>query len=333
MAAALFLRAHSAPEAARLLPDGDAVLYVSLKPFHLASNFGSQTANREPEYEEFIRETGIQFDRDLDEAAIAVHPAEPSTANGSTEMQRRFSEVFIGHYDALNLKHYLHKQASSVESYRDHEVFVIPHEGRMVRVALLGVDIVAVSNTTDGATIRGIIDRYRAIALPFGGPALVRKHYQDVPLTSAAWAISSLTTPNGENATLPLPGGIGLALPKDTVTVASLRYLGSVQFKVEAFTSSESDAKRVTDSATNFLQLFRAIENNTQPSGPDPDVKTFFDSIKVEQKGSRSLLTAELPKGFLKKAFSATPDAALPIEEPRAREMTPAHKPTAKNKQ
>src|SRR5512142_133399 len=71
---AVYLRKRAAPEPARLLPDSDAVLYFNLKTVRRLTNFGSKpVVQREAEYEDFVRETGFQFERDLDEAAFAVH--------------------------------------------------------------------------------------------------------------------------------------------------------------------------------------------------------------------------------------------------------------------
>jgi hypothetical protein len=210
-----------APEAARLLPESDGVAYFNLKPIRLATNFGDKSVSREPEYEEFVRQTGFQFERDLDEAAIAIHPAEAAIGpNGkSGPPERRFSDIFVGRFDHTKLTHYLHLLATGVEHYRDTDVFLIPHEGRSVRVAILSVDTVAVSNTADPVNIKGMIDRFHQIAQPFGGPSLVREHYRDVPFGSTGWAILRLSTPDGQAVTLPLPGGIGFGLPKGTVTV------------------------------------------------------------------------------------------------------------------
>src|SRR4051812_8168938 len=80
IAGALYLRQKEAPEAARLLPEADAVFYFNVKPIRLATNFGEKPVVHEPEYEDFVRQTGFQFERDLDEAAIAVHAAEPVSA-------------------------------------------------------------------------------------------------------------------------------------------------------------------------------------------------------------------------------------------------------------
>ena len=312
IAGAVYLRKLGAPEVARLLPESEGVLFVNLSGLRLASNFAGSPIqiSREPEYEAFIRETGFQFERDLEEVAISVHPPEPTTTAFGVQSQRRFSEIFKARFDSTKLNHYLHKLASGVEKYRNFEVFTIPHEGRTVRVSILSVDLVAVSNTSDPGTIRGMIDRHLKIALPFGGPNLLTEYYRRVPLGSSAWAIVALPSDEGRTMTLPLPNGIDFQLPAKTVTVASLRYLGAIQFKAESFTANEADAKQLTDSLTNFFQLFRSVESNVQPGGPDPDVKAFFDSIKVEQKQTRAVLTAELPAGFIKKAMSEAPAAA-----------------------
>ncbi len=315
IAGAVYLRKLAAPEVARLLPESEGVVYVNLSGFRLASAFVASPGSspiaiaREPEYEEFVRQTGFQFERDLDEVAIAIHPAEMTPRPLGPEMQRRFSEIFKARFDASRMNHYLHKLASGVEKYRNFDVFTIPHEGRTVRISILSVNLVAVSNISDPAVIRGMIDRHQKIALPFGGPKLLSDYYRKVPLGSSAWAIVSLPSPEGRAMTLPLPTGIEFKLPAETVTVASLRYLGAIQFKAESFTANEADAKQLTESLTNFFQLFRAVESSVQAGGPDADVKAFFDSVKVQQQDTRAVLTAELPAGFIRKAMTDTPAA------------------------
>ncbi len=56
-----------------------------------------------------------------------------------------------------------------------------------------------------------------------------------------------------------------------------------------------------------FLALFHAAETSVGGQGPDPDVKQFFSSLKVEQHGTRAVLTAILPPGFLRKAVAEPP--------------------------
>src|SRR5580698_2665528 len=71
---AVQLRKHAPPETARLLPGGDAFFYLDLR-WARRANSGKTLApvSHDPEYERFIRETGFEFERDLDEAAFAIH--------------------------------------------------------------------------------------------------------------------------------------------------------------------------------------------------------------------------------------------------------------------
>src|SRR3989441_2883420 len=180
------LRKHAPPEPARLLPGADGFLYVNLK-WMRRINTGAQLppVSHDPEYEQFIQATGFQFERDLDEAAFAIHY--PTTPTPGAAEQPRFSEVFVGKIQGERLRAYLGKISSSVEKYRSVDIYSIPFEGRTVRVAILGVDTVAASNHGDPLLIRGIIDRSRKLASPFGGTALLRQYYKRVPFARLAW--------------------------------------------------------------------------------------------------------------------------------------------------
>src|ERR1700746_2651619 len=82
---AVQLRKHAPPEPARLLPGADAFFYLNLKAARRANSRKElPAATHDPEYERFIRETGFQFERDLEEAAFAIHyPANwPSGGTG-----------------------------------------------------------------------------------------------------------------------------------------------------------------------------------------------------------------------------------------------------------
>ena len=82
IAGAVYLRKLAAPEVARLLPGSEGVVYVNLSGFRLASSLANSpvTISREPEYEDFVRETGFQFERDLEEVAIAVSQTQDQRA-------------------------------------------------------------------------------------------------------------------------------------------------------------------------------------------------------------------------------------------------------------
>lgn len=310
---AVLLRKHAAPEPARLLPDGDAILYVNLKPVRAFSNFGKEPRkDRDPEYQNFVNQTGFEFERDLEEAAVSVHgELAGAMVPDNVAPTTRFSWVFVAHFNAEKLTNYLKTLANYTDEYRGISIYSIPLQGRTVRVGILAVDTVAASNLDGSQDIHGIIDRYRASALPFGGPGLVRAYYKHVPLGSVVWSILQTTTA-GEHSSPFLPGNLSLFVPANTTVVTSARALTSVHVKAELFTQSEADAQKFKSQMDVFLSLFKSIESNVQPGGNDKDVKAVFDNIKIEQSGPRATLTAVIPFDFFKKLLSDTPSEVAP---------------------
>ena len=124
--------------------------------------------------------------------AFAVHYPQswPGGGTGGAAPEPRFSEVFKGTFDGSRCLAYLKATAKSVESYNSVEIFTIPLYGRSFRIAILGVDTVAASNHDDPAVIRGMVDRSRRLASPFGGPAFLRRYYKRVQLASPFWMVA-----------------------------------------------------------------------------------------------------------------------------------------------
>jgi hypothetical protein len=312
VALAVFLRKHAPPEPARLLPSADGFAYINLKWIRRADIVGQLPAvSHDPDYEQFIQATGFEFERDLDQAALAMHYSSslpPQTGGPPTP---RFSEVFVGRIDGVRLRAYLHKLATAVESDGSVEIYSIPIEGRTLRVAILGPDTVAASNHPDPEVIRGMVERSRKLASPFGGPALLRQYYKHVPLSglplgSLVWGIFKVNPPDRAAAISPM--SVSLLFSQPAVVVASARYyLGNVHLRGEAFTGSADEAKHVTEQLGAFLSLFHTAEASVAGQGADPDVKQFFASLKVEQHSERAVVTAVMPPGFLHKAVAESP--------------------------
>jgi hypothetical protein len=323
------LRKHAPPEAARLLPGADGFFYIDLTWIRRLNAAGQlPQVSREPEYQKFVEETGFQFERDLDKAAFAVHYPQ-SWGGGPAEAasEPRFSEVFIGKIDSTRLTAYLKKLSSSIDDYRGFEIYNIPLEGRTVRIAILSYDSVAVSNHPNPDVIRGILDRSRKLASPFGGPWLLRRFYRKVPLASLSFAILRVRPEMTSFAGL---GTWSLLFPKPAVAVISARYLRALHLRAEAFTDSDSDAQAITEKTAAFLSIFHAAEGSVGTQGTDADVKTFFNSLKVEQAGDRAILTAIVPPGFIKKALAEAPTE---LEPPATTAAPPKGSPTASHSQ
>ena len=321
VALVVFLRKHAPPEPARLLPGADGFVYVNLKWIRRIDLAGQlPSVAHSPEYEQFIQATGFQFERDLDQAALAIHypsglPAPPP----GTAPSPRFSEVFVGKIDGVRLRVYLRKLASTQEQDGSVDIYDIPLQGRTLRVAILGPDTVAASNHPDPQVIRGIIDRNRKLASPFGGPLLLRQYYKHIPIGSLAWAIFKV---DPTQAT-PASGELSLLFSKPASVVVSARYLASVNLRAEsitgdlhlraeAFTASEAEARHAADQLDSFLNIFRTADAAVSSPSVDADVKHFLDSLKVEQQGKRAVLTAVLPPGFIRKAVAESPVELAP---------------------
>lgn len=310
------LRKHAPPEPARLLPGADAFLYANFGWLRKVSDKPWPPVFHDPEYDRFIRETGFDFERDLDAVAFAVHyPSTwPGGGTGGGEPEPRFSEVLLGKFDGQRLSAYLKHTAQSVENYNSVEIYTIPLEGRSFRVAILSVDSVAASNHSDPAVIHGMVDRARRLASPFGGPALLRRYYKHVQLASPIWLVARIDPDS------PAFGGWKdfLAHPADVVISASYNPLhlplraGAVHVRAEAWTGSEEDARNLSDKANVFLALFHSAEVSVGSPGTDTDVKALFDSLQVRHEDSRAVLFASLPTSVFRKLLE-TPGQAPAI--------------------
>jgi hypothetical protein len=244
--------------------------------------------------------TGFEFERDLEQAAIAVHLSASSGASAPAPNEPRFSEIFVGRFDNARVTGYFRKNAKQIENYRGHEIFIVPVEGRTVRLALLDKETAAVSNVEDPQIIRGMSDAFAQRWLA-RGPQLVQQHYRDVPVASLAWGVAEFLQP-------PALGGIQIQMPADVTWIGSVRHAGSINVEAQAIARNEGDAKQIADTLNLFSGMTHSIQANLRAGGTDPDVKKFFDSLQMRQDKNRVVLTATVPVGFVKKLVESTKD-------------------------
>ena len=323
--AAVQLRKLAPPEAARLLPSADAFFYLDVGWVRrLNGGKALPPVTHDPQYEQFIQATGFEFERDLEEAAFAVQypPSQSEGLADAAAREPRFSEVFVGRFQGERLSAYLRKIARAVEDYRSVDVFTIPVENRILRVAVLGPDLVAASNQADEAVIEGMIDRSKKLASPFGGPSLLRQYYRQVQLGSLSWLIARV------EPEAPGLGQWGALLSGPATIVVSGTFLNplhlhtnAIHLLAQAFTQSPDQAHALTNKITAFFALTDSAESSLGTHGTDADVKAFFESLKVKQEGSRAQVSANLPLGFVHKMLSGS----VPESEPGPAETTPAN--------
>jgi hypothetical protein len=320
------LRKSAPPEAARLLPGADAFLYANLGWLRKVSSSPLPAVSRDPEYQRFIQETGFDFERDLEAVAFAAHyPANwPGGGTGGSALEPRFSEVFIAKFDGERLAAYLKRTAQSVEKYNSVDIYTLTVQGRSVRAAILSVDCVAASNHDDPGVIRGMVDRTRRLASPFGGPAFLRRYYKRVQLASPVWAIMRVAPQAPEF------GGWKtlFAKPADVVISASYNPLhlplraGALHFRAEAWAGNDEEARNIADKMNVFLAMFHSAEVSVGSPGSDADLKDLFDSLQVRQEDSRAVLYATLPTSVFRRLVEGSnpmsapgpPDSAQPAK-------------------
>jgi len=300
------LRKAAPPEAARLLPGADAFVYVNLQWARRASLLtGLPQVQRTAQYQQFIDETGVDFERDLEQAAFAVHY--PVSGSGKANSG---SSVLMGRLDAARLRNYFRRVSRSVDTEQGVEIFNLPVDDHILRAAILGPDTVALSNNDDPSVIRGMVIRSHKRASPFGGPQFLRAYYRRVPFASMAWAIVRVDpkmdshADAGPDAWLKdVPVNPSTLLQNPAVVVASARLIRAVHLRAETFTANPDEAHTLTEKLDGMLSMFKFSETETPSGGPDADVKAFFDSLKVSQDKDRAVLTATMPLAFLQKVF------------------------------
>jgi hypothetical protein len=323
--AAIILRKAAPPEAARLLPESDAIVYFNLKPLRLATHFDRTTVTRAPEYQHFVDATGIVPERDLDVAAFALHRMDnPNGPNGPVG----YSEVFEGRFDGQRLARYLDSIAASREIYAGHTIYTIAitdgEVTRPLRIAQLGYDSIAASNMPTAEQIHSILDRHRSAASPFSGSSLLSARYRDVPLLASAWGIGRIGLPFSDRGYISL-FGLQLPLPEDTTFVASLRYTGSLRLRIEEISPTDADAARAAQSLSMLIDLFKSLQQVRPRDQGDAAFLEMIGSLRMEQHKDRAVLTATVPLQLLQQLTNATSQSSSGIQTPEPPATSAAH--------
>jgi hypothetical protein len=306
----LVLRKAAPPEAARLLPESDAIVYANLKPLRVATHFERTQVTRSPDYQHFIDATGIDPERDLDSVAFALHRMDdPNGPNGPVG----YSEVFEGRFDGERLARYLATIATAKENYAGHDIFTIPvgdgKATRPFRIAQLEYDTIAASNMPTPEQIHSILDRHRSAASPFAGSSLLSARYRDVPAFSSAWAIGHIGLPFSDRGYISV-FGLQLRMPEDTTFVASLRFLGALHLRIEQIAPTDADAAHATETLTTLLVVLKSVEHAQMQIHPNTTADASFlelmNSAKIEQHQDRAVLTASIPVDLVKRLATPT---------------------------
>jgi hypothetical protein len=319
VAVAIFLRSKAPPEAARLLPESDGIIYFNLKPVRTFFHKDLKPPRRVPEYQEFVDATGVDWERDLDSAAVALHRMpDPNGPNGPVA----YSMVLTGKLTGKRLNTWLDTHAVSRELYAGHTIYSIPSENRTVRLVQVGYDMIAVSNFPTPEKIHAIIDRHRTAALPFAGSSLLAEHYHEVPLLSVAWGVGQVGLPFSESGAITVLG-LSLPLQDDSTIIASitpgLPLANSVHLRVEEIAPDESKAASQAAALNSIVVLARDVSIQLSSNPANNAFREVLKTTQVAQRRNRVVATATLSPALISQVTesekSSSPPATLPVQD------------------
>jgi hypothetical protein len=322
LAVAIYLRSKAPPEAARLLPESDGIIYFNLKPIRSFLRKDLKPPRRDPDYQRFVDDTGFDWERDLDQVAIALHRmSDPHGPNGPVA----YSMVLVGNLTSKHLNAWLEAHAASRESYAGHTIYSIPSENRTVRVAQIGYDMLAVSNMPTAEQIHSMLDRHRTAALPFAGSTLLNEHYHDVPLLSIGWGMGQIGLPFSESGAIHILG-FSLPLEDDSTIVAAvtpaLSLGGSLNVKLEEFAATDDVAASQAAALATLVTLARGFTVPLEANPANNGLRQLLRTAAVTQKRNRVVVTATLSPALLTKLAEgensspdSAPETALPASK------------------
>ena len=179
--------------------------------------------------------------------------------------------------------------------------FSVPSQGRTVRVAQIGYDMVAVSNFPTTEKIHSIVDRHRTAALPFAGSTLLSQHYHEVPLLSLAWGVGQIGLPFNESGAINVLG-LQLPLQSDSTIIASvapeLPLAGALRCRVEEIAPSDDAATAQASSLNVLVNLARGVTDPLHDNAANRALKELLKTADVTQSRNRVVIKATLPPSF-----------------------------------
>lgn len=152
------------PGVVRRLPAGDVLVFLNLRPLRQAGILGRAEPPKNPEYAAFVRDSGFDFERDLDEVGITQRGWLNGAQDTTCILQGRFGEQFFKYLAAHALSR---SQVGRVTAYR-FAGWARPQQA--ITVAEVGRGELLVTNREDpGGAIAAAQQRWGA------GPELWRR--------------------------------------------------------------------------------------------------------------------------------------------------------------
>ena len=171
-----------------------------------------------------------------------------------------------------------------------------------MRVAQIGYNMVAVSNTPTPEQIHSMLDRHATAAWPFAGSTLLRQHYHEVPLLSLAWGVGQIGLPFNESGAVSILG-LSLPLDADSTIIASFGWTGSL--RVVEIAPSEAVAARQAAALQTLVTLARGFTVQLNGNTENNSLKELLKTAEITQKRERVVVTASVDRSLFSGLLAA----------------------------
>src|SRR5262249_52623108 len=159
-------------------------------------------------------------------------------------------------------------------SYSGKAIYAVRENNQTLRICILDGKTVAATAGPSSESMHTIIDKSGSSG---SEPQLMSDYYGDVPFASVGWAIIRVPDIGGQSA----PGGFNLDYLKNTVTIISFRYTGSVRFRAELIADNDADATKIYQAVNGMVAMSRGF------SARDKDVSDIVNNTQIQQNGKR----------------------------------------------
>jgi hypothetical protein len=275
------------------------------------------------EYADFLRETGFNYERDLDLTAIAVIRG---------EKENKLFAIAVGRFDRKKIEEYAAR--SGTREKRDgQEIFSVPlgDDARRISFAFLSKDKIALTDAEDLAVFlrpvpnSGDAREWRERFTRLAGSPVFAAMRQD----AAAGSALASQTPGGFQS----PQLSTLLNQLQWITVAGKPQEAGLRIVAEGECPNEQTSRQLSDLLNGVLLMAEAGLNGPQTrQALDPRIRDAYlemikgaDVSRIDRGGTKSVRAVfELTSNFLNAVSTATPAAPAAIAP-----TTPASKKPA----
>ena len=297
--------------------DASAVFFVDLAELRAAPFLAQLYAwapkpQADPDYAQFVKETGFDYERDLDRVAIATF---------KSDGQATFLALAAGRFDTQKISAYALRNGKST-TLEKKPVFVVPlsDNSAVLLLVLAGDDQIIVTN--DAFALHKFYDAPRSDA----GKRDWTPRFERLA-GSPAFAVIRQDAAAGAALAAQAPGGLR-SLQLSTlldqlqwITIAGKPENDRLHIVAEGESSAEATTRQLADLLSGVLALAEAGLNDAKNRQQlDPAARAAYlellksaDVSKIDRGDSKSVrLAFEITPGFLESARRASPAARNP---------------------